>query len=180
MRLYELESKKVKNNRTNEIYYYIGDSIDATNGKEGTVVALYHKDGEMYHKDKKEFLKNFTFISRALDEKKAFILSETYLDEDIVMNVLSEDGIEEFYLEAVKLNEISKRTIELIKEPDIRVGQAFSNALNEFGIELDSAFDCYYKDNLLPLAMNKVCSYYRWSIGHISKNQYWLKKLGGI
>lgn len=88
MKLDELEFKS-KNNKTNEIYYYVGDSIDATNDREGTVVALYHKDGEMYHRNKREFLEKFTFLSKALDEKKAFILNKTYLDEDTVMNALS-------------------------------------------------------------------------------------------
>lgn len=171
MKLDELEFKKVKNNKTNEIYYYIGDSIDATNGREGVIVALYHKDGEMYHRDKREFLEKFTFLSRTLEEKKAFILSKTYLDKDTIMNDLSEDEIEEFYVEAVKLNEIDKRTTELIKDTNLRIGQAFSNALLESGIKLDSAFDCFYRDDLFILAMNEVCSYHRWKIRFIDTIQ---------
>lgn len=167
MKLNQLESKKVRNNKTNEVYYYIGDSIDSTNDRVGTIVALYHKDGKMYSRDKEEFLEKFTFLEGSLDEKKVFILNKTVLNKDIVMNVLSIEEIEDFYLKAVRFNEIDKRAIEISKNNDIRVGQAFSNALSESGIKLSPAFDCFYKDDLLSLAMNEVCSYYKWTWNNI-------------
>lgn len=171
MKFDELSAKKVRHNKTNEIYYYTGDSTDATDSRTGQIVALYiSKNGEMYNKDKEEFLEQFTFLEGLLDEKKAFILNKTYLDKDIVMNTLSEDEIEKFYLETVKFNKIDKRAIELIKNHHIRAGQAFSNALSESGIELSPAFDCFYRDDLLSLAKNEVCSYYKWNIRHISNS----------
>lgn len=168
MELNQLESKKVKNNKTNEVYCYVGDSINCSNSRADTIFALYHKDGKMYNMDKEEFLEKFTFLEGSLDEKKAFILNKTFLDKDTVMNVLSAEEIEYFYLKAVKFNEVDKRTIEILKNSNIRVGQAFSNALFESGMKLRPAFDCFYKDDLLPLAMNEVCSYYKWSIKYIN------------
>lgn len=164
MELNQLESKKVRNNKTNEIYYYIGDSIDSTNDRVGTIVALYHKDGKMYNRDKEEFLEKFTFLEASLEEKKSFILNKTFLNKDIVMNVLSVEEIEYFYLKAVRFDEIDKRAIEILKNSNVRVGQAFSNALSESGIKLEPAFDCFYKDDLLSLALVEVCSYYKWNM----------------
>lgn len=43
-----------------------------------------------------------------------------------------------------------------MKSTNLRLGQAFANVLLEFDIKLDTAFDCFYKDSLLPLAMNEV------------------------
>lgn len=54
-----MKSNKYRNKKSGEIYIVLGEVIDCTNERDGTICILYNDSKKLFVREKKEFLEKF-------------------------------------------------------------------------------------------------------------------------
>lgn len=57
--LKSMKSNKYRNKKSGEIYIVLGEVIDCTNERDGTICILYNDGKKLFVREKKEFLEKF-------------------------------------------------------------------------------------------------------------------------
>lgn len=152
-----------RNKKTNGIYIYIGDITDSTNSREGNVVSLYCKDGNLFVRDKEEFKEKFITVGTL--EKINTISDYTSFTKEELLE-LSENSLRQIYEKVIKCIRVD----EMIKEKAtssnlLSLEMLFHNSVCEvFGKDIfNDEINCYYNHRLLNYAINLVCGYFNWT-----------------
>lgn len=62
--LKSMKSNKYRNKKSGEIYIVLGEVIDCTNERAGTICTLYNDGKKLFVREKKEFLEKFEKVTK--------------------------------------------------------------------------------------------------------------------
>lgn len=151
------------NNKTKDIYIYIGDIVDSTNSRDGNIVSLYCKDGMLHIRDKNEFKEKFTTIDSSTKINTIFENTQFTMDE---IHHLSENSVRQIYEKVIKCIKVDNIVKHKIKETKIyTLEMLFYNAVCEvFGKNIfNDEIDCFSNPRMFDYAVTLVCGYFNWT-----------------
>jgi hypothetical protein len=59
-----MKSKKYRNKKNGKIYIVLGEVIDCTNERDGTICVLYNDGQKLFVKEKNEFFEKFEVVEK--------------------------------------------------------------------------------------------------------------------